>query len=401
MKRFNFKAKSKEGKIVTGIIEASNMKNAARLIREKGLFVISLKPQREGLFSLMRGFKNRITSRNIATFTTQLATMVNAGLPVTEALLILRNQSKGGMQKMISQILADVEGGESLSASLEKHPKDFNTTYIALVKSGEVGGVLEKVLTRLAENQEKGQEFKGKVKGALIYPAIVIIGMFVVGLIMMVFVIPKLLDLYAGFNAELPLPTKILIGTSHFMVKSWPLMVGGIGFGLYALSLYKKTPVGKRKVDELILKIPVFGPLQRQVMLTEMTRTLSLMVGSGVSILEGLNITAQVVGNAVISDALKEAAKNVEKGFPIAYSFARNPDAFPYILSQMVSVGEETGKMDEVLEKLSHIFETESNEKVKGLTAAIEPIVMVILGLGVGFLVMAIILPIYSLTSQF
>jgi len=401
MKKYSFKAKSKEGKLITGVVESSSEKDAARLIREKGLFVVSLRSQREGLFSLLRRFKSRVTSRDIATFTVQLATMINAGLPVTEALLILRNQSKGGMQKVISQILADVEGGESLSKSLIKHPKIFNTTYIALVKSGEVGGVLEKVLTRLAENQEKGQEFKGKVKGALIYPAIIVVGMFAVGLIMMVFVIPKLLDLYVGFNAELPLPTRILIGISGFMVKFWPLIIGLLGFGFYAFSLYRKTPKGRRKVDELILKIPVFGPLQRQVMLTEMTRTLSLMVGSGVSILEGLNITANVVGNAVISDALKEAAKNVEKGFPIAYSFARNPDTFPYILSQMVSVGEETGKMDEVLEKLSHIFESESNEKVKGLTSAIEPIVMVILGLGVGFLVIAIILPIYSLTNQF
>jgi len=401
MKKYSFKAKSKEGKLITGVVESSSEKDAARLIREKGLFVVSLRSQREGLFSLLRRFKSRVTSRDIATFTVQLATMINAGLPVTEALLILRNQSKGGMQKVISQILADVEGGESLSKSLIKHPKIFNTTYIALVKSGEVGGVLEKVLTRLAENQEKGQEFKGKVKGALIYPAIIVVGMFAVGLIMMVFVIPKLLDLYVGFNAELPLPTRILIGISGFMVKFWPLIIGLLGFGFYAFSLYRKTPKGRRKVDELMLKIPVFGPLQRQVMLTEMTRTLSLMVGSGVSILEGLNITANVVGNAVISDALKEAAKNVEKGFPIAYSFARNPDTFPYILSQMVSVGEETGKMDEVLEKLSHIFESESNEKVKGLTSAIEPIVMVILGLGVGFLVIAIILPIYSLTNQF
>ena len=401
MKKYSFKAKSKEGKVVTGVVEASNEKDAAKLIREKGLFVISLRSQREGLFSLFRKFKNRITSRDVATFTSQLATMINAGLPITEALLVLRNQSKGGMQKVISQVLADVEGGKSLSESLKKHPKVFDTTYVALVRSGEVGGVLEKVLVRLAENTEKGQEFKGKVKGALIYPIIIVIGMFIVGLIMMVFVIPKLLGLYAGFNAELPLPTRILIGISDFLVKFWPLIVGLVTFGFYSLSLYRKTPKGKRKIDELILKIPVFGPLQQQVMLTEMTRTLSLMVGSGVSILEGLNITASVVKNAVISDALKEAAKNVEKGFPIAYSFARNPDAFPYILSQMVSVGEETGKMDEVLEKLSHIFESESNEKVKGLTAAIEPIVMVILGLGVGFLVIAVILPIYSLTNQF
>jgi type IV pilus assembly protein PilC len=171
--------------------------------------------------------------------------------------------------------------------------------------------------------------------------------------------------------------------------------------GFYGFRAYRKTPLGRKKTDQLIFKIPVFGELQRQIILTELTRTLSLMVGAGVSILEGLNVTAGVVDNTVVSDALKDAAKQIEKGFPVAYSFAKHPEAFPFILSQMVAVGEETGKMEEVLKKVSHIFEIESDQKVKGLTSAIEPLVMVMLGLGVGFLVIAIILPIYNLTSQF
>jgi type IV pilus assembly protein PilC len=174
-----------------------------------------------------------------------------------------------------------------------------------------------------------------------------------------------------------------------------------LGIGGYVFNLYKATKVGRRKVDELMFKIPIFGELQKQIILTELTRTMSLMVGSGVPILEALNITSGVVTNTTVSDALKDCAKQVEKGFPIAFSFARHPDAFPFILSQMVAVGEETGKMDDVLTKVSHIFEVESDEKVKGLTAAIEPLVMVVLGLGVGFLVIAVILPIYNLTSQF
>ena len=164
---------------------------------------------------------------------------------------------------------------------------------------------------------------------------------------------------------------------------------------------FRKTKAGKRKVDELIFKIPIIGPLQRQVMLTELTRTLSLMVGSGVSILDGINIPAGVVNNSVISEALLDAARQVEKGFPVAFAFGRHPDAFPYILTQMIAVGEETGKMEEVLTKVSHIFEVESDQKVKTLTSAIEPLVMVLLGIGVGFLGIAVILPIYNLTSQF
>jgi type IV pilus assembly protein PilC len=253
----------------------------------------------------------------------------------------------------------------------------------------------------LADNLEKQQEFGSKVKGALIYPVVIVVGMIIVSIIMMIFVIPRLLSLYADFNASLPLPTLILIGISNFVIRFWFIILLLVGAGLYIFNLYKATSEGRRKIDALVFKIPVFGNLQRQIILTELTRTLSLMVGAGVPILEALNITSEVVGNTVISDALKDAAIQVEKGFPIAFAFSRHPEAFPFILSQMVAVGEETGKMDEVLTKISHIFEVESDEEVKGLTAAIEPIVMVILGLGVGFLVIAVILPIYNLTSQF
>lgn len=401
MKRFNYKAKDKAGRLVTGEVEAASPSEAARLVHGKGLYVISIKPKIDSPLSIIKGFRERITPGDVSTFTRQLSTMINAGLPITEALLVLRSQSGGTMQKVVAQILADVEAGEPLSDAMAKHPKVFSRTYMALVKSGEVGGVMDAVLLRLADTLEKQQEFNGKVRGALIYPAIIVIGMLIVSLIMMIFVIPRLTSLYSEFNATLPLPTRILIGISNFAINYWFIVLALIGAGLYGLNLYRATKTGKRKIDELIFKIPVFGPLQRQVILTELTRTLSLMVGAGVPILEALNITSEVVGNTVIADALKDSARQVEKGFPIAFSFARHPDAFPFLLSQMVAVGEETGKMDEVLTKISHIYEVESDEKVKGLTAAIEPLVMVLLGLGVGFLVIAVILPIYNLTSQF
>ncbi len=301
----------------------------------------------------------------------------------------------------MSRILADVEGGEALSVALAKYPNVFSPTYVALIKSGETGGVLDKVLARLADNQEKQQEFRGKVRGALIYPAIIVIGMFLVGVIMMVFVIPRLTELYAEFDAQLPLPTRILIGISGILVKLWPLFLAVGALGIWGFNQYRKTKAGRRRVDEIILKLPIVGELQHKIILTELTRTLSLMVGAGVSVLEGISVTSSVAGNVVISEALKDAGQQIEKGFPIAYSFAKHPEAFPYILSQMISVGEETGKMEEVLMKVSLIFEVESNQKVKTLTSAVEPLVMILLGLGVGFLVIAIILPIYNLTSQF
>lgn len=401
MKRFNYKAKDKNGKVVSGEVEASNTSDAAKLVRGRGFYIISISVKIDSPFTILKNFKERITPRDVTTFTRQLSTMINAGLPITEALLILRSQSGGPMQKVVAQILADVEAGESLSKSMERHSKIFSPSYIALIKSGEVGGVLDAVLSRLADNLEKQQEFNGKVKGALIYPVIIVVGMIIVSLVMMIFVIPRLTSLYTEFNATLPLPTRILIGISNFVINFWYIVGALLALGAYLFSLFKATKEGRKKVDQLIFKIPIFGELQKQIILAELTRTMALMVGSGVPILEALNITAGVVNNTVVSDALRDVAKNVEKGFPIAFSFARHPDAFPFILSQMIAVGEETGKMDDVLTKVSRIFEVESDEKVKGLTAAIEPMVMVLLGLGVGFLVIAVILPIYNLTSQF
>ena len=401
MKRYTYKAKDKTGQLVKGEVEASSEQSAAKLLQQTGLVVIELKPARGGIMSIISSFRDRISNNDVANFTRQISTMVNAGLPIIDALAILRQQSEGPMKKVISQILADIEGGESLSSALSRHPKVFSPTYIALIKSGEVGGVVDEVLARLADNLEKQQEFQGKVKGALIYPAIIIIGMGLVGLIMMIFVIPRLTTLYDEFDAELPVPTRILIGFSNFLIRFWPLVLLLVIGGIYGFAQYRKTKSGREKTDELLFKIPIIGDLQIQVMLTEVTRTLSLMVGSGVSILESLTITAGVVGNVVIADALKDVAEQVEKGFPIAYAFAKHPEAFPFILSQMIAVGEETGKMDEVLAKISHVFEVEADQKVKALTSAVEPLVMVLLGLGVGFLVIAIILPIYNLTSQF
>lgn len=401
MKRFLYKAKDKDGRLVMGEVEAATINDAAKLIRNKKLYVLSIKTKVDSPFDVLRRYRERISPSSVSTFTRQLATMINAGLPITSALLILRSQSNASMQKIVAQILADVEAGESLSNAMSRHPKVFSKTYIALIRAGEAGGVMESVLTRLADNQEKQMEFNGKVRGALIYPVIIMAGMFIVGMIMMIFVIPRLLSLYSDFNAILPLPTRVLIAISGFFVNFWWLVLLILAGVFYIFTIFRSTKVGRQKVDEMIFSLPIFGELQKQIVLTELTRTLALMVSAGVPILDALNITADVVNNSLISEALRESSRDVERGFPIAYALGRRPEAFPFLLSQMVAVGEETGKMDEVLTKISHIFEVESDEKVKNLTASIEPIVMVVLGVGVGFLVMAVILPIYSITNQF
>ena len=231
MKRFNYKAKDKTGKLVTGEVESVNLTEAARLVKSRGLYVISIVPKIDSPFAIIKRFQNRVKTSDISVFTRQLSTMINAGLPITEALLILRSQSRGPMQKIVAQLLADVEAGESFSSALEKHPNIFSKTYIALVKSGEVGGVLDTVLLRLADNMEKQQEYSGKVKGALIYPIIIIVAMIVMAFVMMIFVIPRLTSMYTDFKVALPLPTQILIGISNFFVNFWYIMLilaGGV-----------------------------------------------------------------------------------------------------------------------------------------------------------------------------
>lgn len=401
MKRFLYKARDKTGKIIEGEVEAQDANTAAKLVRGKGLVVISIKPKAQSILGFIETFRNRVTTKDVASFTRQFATMINAGLPVTESLSILKLQAEPKIEPIIAKILSDVEGGETLSDSFSKYPKVFSPTYVALIKAGEAGGVLDKVLNRIADNLEKQEEFKGKVIGALIYPVIIVIGMVVVSFIMMIFVVPRLLSLYTEFNATLPLPTQILIGVSNFAITFWPIILLSLGGLAVVFSSYAKTKAGRHKIDELLFKIPVFGELQKKVMLTDLARTLALMVGSGVPIIEGMEVTAGTMGNVILKDALMDAASQVEKGFPIAYSFAKHPEAFPYLFSQMMAVGEESGKIDEVLMKVAQIFEAEADQMVKTMTAAIEPIVMVILGIGVGFLVIAVILPIYNLTNKF
>lgn len=400
MNKYIFKARDQRGQVITGTVEAPTDEQAARLVRQKGLIVISISTQGKNPLSYLTGMATRVGAGQIATFTRQLATMINAGLPITEALQILRVQTIGTLQSVVSNVVADVQEGESLSSSLSKHPQVFSKTYIALIKSGETGGVLDEVLVRLADNLEKQQEFKSRVKSAMIYPIIVVIGMIAVAFIMLVFVVPRLTTLYDQFNADLPISTIIMVGVSNFMAKFWYLILLAVAGGVWGLKVYRATPEGRKKLDELILKVPLVGDLQRQIILTELTRTMSLMVGSGVSILDGLNLSSEVVGNKIMSNALADISSLVEKGFPVSYAFTKHPEAFPFILSQMISVGEETGKMDEVLAKVSHVFEVESEQKLKALTAAIEPIILIVLGVGVFFLVISIVLPIYNLTTK-
>lgn len=401
MKKFNYRAKDKEGKILTGLVEARDEKQALALLHERDLTVISLSSYKEkvGLKSAAKIFQKASFS-DVVNFTRQLSTMVTAGLSLTDALSLLEIQLSPAMGKIIGEVLRKVEGGKSLADALAPYPKVFSKVYVALIRAGESAGVLDEVLGRVADNLEKARGFKSKVKGALIYPAIIMVAMVAVAAVMMIFVLPKMMTLYEEFEAELPVATKILMSLSKFSVSFWWLGLLLI-FGLiYGVSAWRKTKIGRRQYSQLLFKIPIFGELNKKLILTEFTRTLGLLVSAGISIIEALNIVAETTGNEVYKEEIGLAAKKVEKGFPLAVSLAESEN-FPPIVTQMISVGEETGKVDEVLTKLSSYFEIEAEQAIKALTTAIEPLIIVILGIGVGFLVIAIIMPIYNLTSQF
>jgi type IV pilus assembly protein PilC len=399
---FQYKARVSDGKIVNGLVEAPDQSAAARLLHEKQLFVITLTQSTNQLdFAKFLERFQRAGFTDTVNFTRQLATMVVAGLSLPEALTILRGQTTS---KVFAAMLQDVEhqivGGGSLADALAKYPAYFPTTYIALVRAGESSGTLDQVMTRLADIMESQREFRGKVSGAMIYPAIIMVGMTGVVFVMMTVVVPKLTDLYKDFNIELPLSTRLLMSMSSFFVHYWWLMILGI-IGLVAAYIqWKKTPEGELIIDTVMLKIPLFGELQKKIMLVEFTRTLGMLIASGIHILDGLRILKASLANVVFRNAITEIAKKVEKGFPLGDTFSQY-EVFPPIVSQMMKVGEETGRLDDTLTKLSTYFASESERLVKGLTTAIEPIIMVVLGVGVGFIVISVITPIYNLTSQF
>ncbi len=396
---YRYKIKNNRAQTLQGNIEAKDQNTAAVLLRERGYFIINISnPSEFGLVELQKMF-TKASFSDVTMMTRQLATLINSGLPIIDALTILYDQVENpALKSAMGKIKHEVEGGSNLATAFEKYPHIFNSLYISLLRTGETSGMLDKILNKLADNLEKEKEFNAKVKGALVYPAIVITGMLGVAVIMMIFVIPKLTDLYKDMNVTLPLPTLILMGTSKFLIYFWWLILLAI-FGLISLyTSFRKTEKGREITDGFKLKMPIFGQMTTKVALAQITRTLGLLVGAGIPIIESINIVSTSTGNILFEKALNYASKHVEKGFPLGASLQQK-EVFPPIVSQMVKVGEETGKLDEALLKLSYYFESESEQLIKGLTTALEPIIMIVLGVGVGFLVISIIMPIYKITS--
>ncbi len=403
MPLFHYIAKDLNGKNISGEVDARDEKAVADSLRSEGLITLEVKQkdqQKIGGTHIPK-IGGSVNTNEIVTFTRQLSTMLSAGLPLTDAISILRNQTKSAnFSRILTQVGNDVEGGMSLSSSLAKHHKVFDIVYIKLIEAGETGGVLDKVLLKLAQSLEKDREFKSKTKGAFIYPVIVVGVMIVVMTLMMIFVIPKLTGLYQELGTQLPLPTKILIALSNFMTAFWWLLLLITFGGFYAFRIYSKTPAGEDTMSRIVLNLPIWGKIRRTLVLAEFTRTLGLLIGTGIPIITALKVVRDILTSSAYKKGIDEAIKRVETGAPLYQPIAADP-AFPPIMSQMMRVGEETGKVDEILGRLALFFEGESENMIRNLTTALEPVILVVLGVGVGILVLSIILPIYNLTSQF
>lgn len=400
---FTYRVKDKAGNTSNGTLEAHGLDEAVKVLRDRDLMVINVHEQGEVAHQtkLLGGFLSRVGFGEIVDMTRQLSTMIIAGLPLIDSLALLEGQSRNpSLKAVLADIIQGIRGGSPFSQALTTHPKQFGKIYVALVSAGEKSGKLDVVLERLADNLEKTRNFRSKLKTAMIYPLIIVIGIVLLTMIMMIFVIPQLTEIYSSFDVELPLPTRILIGTSDFMVNFWWLVIAGmVGIFLWFPS-FTKTEVGSTLVDTLALRAPVFGSLKKDMIMAEMTRTLGLLVGAGVPILDGLEIVADALDSKSYTASTKEIAHKVEKGFPLGLMFSQNP-SYPPIVGQMLIVGEETGKVDETMDRISKYFEQQADEKVKRLSTAIEPIILVILGIGVAFVVLSIVLPMYQLTESF
>lgn len=397
--KITYRATSKDGKISQGILEARDVAEAVSFLRSKEMLPLFVKEVTKQEFSFGSFFRKSNTE-DLVLFTRQLSSILSSGLTLMQALNILKDQVQNPLMKqVVESLIQDVQEGKTFAEAIAKFPKIFNPIYISLIRAAETSGFLDKVLLRLADNLEKQQKLSSTIRGALTYPVIVVILMVVVMFVMMVFVMPQLTVLYQNLNIPLPFTTQVVVNISNFSISFWPLIAGVILLSAIAFNRWQKTDSGKLIVDGVMLQLPVFGNLIRKTIMAEFARTFGLLVGAGTLVVQSLNESADTTGNMLYKSAIQEISKRVEKGVSIGDAMAAF-DIFPPILVQMVKIGEQTGKLDESLLKVSEYFEREVDGTVRTLTTAMEPFIMIVLGIGVAFLIISIITPIYNLTSS-
>lgn len=400
MKKYNYEARdSASNKIVKSVVQADSENAAAKLLTAQGFVPLKIELQDDKTNFFTR-FSGRITTKDKVVFTRQLATLIGAGLPLAQSLRTVQEQTTNKrMQEIVQEIISDVEGGKSLSDSFAKHPEAFNKVYVALVSAGETSGTMDDSLKRLAAQQEKDAAMMSKIRGAMMYPSIVLVVIILVIGFMLFTVVPQVEGLYRDLNKELPLVTLVMIKTANFFSSLWWLVILAMIIGGYFLAQYLKTEQGIRTKDIFKLNVPLFKGMFRKMYMARFARTGQVLLRTGVPMLDMLRITADAVNNVIISESILRASDKVKGGKALSASLS-NEDYFLAMVPQMIKIGEQSGKIDEMMGKTAQVYEDELDEEIHALSTAIEPVLMVFLAIVAGTMVSAILLPIYSLVGN-
>lgn len=397
---FAYKVRDQAGNLVEGRLEAEDQSLVVGKLRQMGYTPISVEARTKASFSAdvsIPGLSNRVKLKDLAVFSRQFATMINSGLTLIRALAILAEQTENPkFAQVIGEVRLDVEKGSSLSVAMAKHPKVFNRLYIAMVRSGEIGGVLDSVLMRLSDTLEKQVELRRRVRSAMTYPIVALVICTSLALAMLILVVPQFKVIYDDLGGQLPLPTRILISLSDMLIKFFPIFVLLVGVGAWLFRRWCRSPNGKPKWDAFRLRVPVFGPLARKVALARFSRTLAALTRSGVGILESLDIVAETSGNEVVAVAIRDTQGAVKRGDTLARPLEQH-EVFPPMVVQMISVGEETGAIDEMLDKIADFYDSEVSATVDALASLIEPLMMLGIGAIVGGMIISLYLPLFNI----
>ena len=400
---FVWEGRTAQGRVLKGEREAINQQEVLAWLRGRRIQPMPARVREKGK-GLEReinipGFRPKVKPRDVMIFTRQFATMIDAGLPIVQSLDILSQQTDNNLfRNTIRTIKQDVEGGSTLADALKRHPKVFDDLYVNMVAAGEVGGVLNTILNRIALFIEKADRLKRKVKGALIYPCTIIGVAVIVVAVLLIYVIPVFAELYGGMGKALPAPTQITINISNWVRANFHYMLGVIGIMIAAIRMYSKTEQGKMTIDRLLLRLPVIGDLIRKVAVARFSQNMSILLSSGVPILDGLAITAKTAGNKVVEKAIMNSRISISQGKTVSEPLAESK-VFPPMVCQMVAIGENTGALDSMLKRVADFYEEEVDNAVANLTSLMEPVIMVVLGVILGGLVISMYLPIFQLGS--
>jgi type IV pilus assembly protein PilC len=399
MPTYIYAGRTRKGRVTKGQLDAADERIARIQLKRRNIDVTKLKQKPKDLFESVSFLQPKVTSKDIVVFTRQFSTMIDAGLPLVQGLNMLTEQSQNKtFKRILSQVTRDVEGGSTLADALGKHPKVFDSLFVNLVAAGEVGGILDTILQRLAAYIEKTQKLKSQIKGALTYPAVVVAIAIIVIAVIMIFVIPVFQDMFSSFGKALPAPTQLVVNMSNFTKSNVHWIILAIIILAFAFKRYRATASGRRRVDSVMLRMPIIGELIRKVAVARFTRTLGTMVKSGVPILDALEITARTAGNVIVEEVVMDARSSIAEGQTIAEPLAESI-IFPGMVTQMISVGESTGALDAMLEKIADFYDDEVDATVAAMTSMLEPLLMLFLGGSIGGLVIAMYLPIFQMAA--